>query len=161
MPQRAAAIATPIATPIATIVVRDRRQMAAAVSAAEAVPMPIWLRTAPGLAAAAGLPVIRAMLERAGATRAGAQARPLIDCDDRPGLALAAIGAGLPHISLHGSDEGTARTAAIARLAGGGRVDAGGCHPLLDLAGCAEPEPVCRAWLQRWRRRPQATATRD
>jgi hypothetical protein len=131
------------------IVVRDRGQMLAAVAAAAAARMSIWLRTAPCFAAAAGIPVVLAMLEQAGATRPRSAARPLIDCDDRLGLALAAIAAGLPHIVVHGNEDGADRTAAIAHAAGGGRVADASCRPLLDLAGLADPGPVCRAWLKR------------
>jgi hypothetical protein len=141
----------------ATILVRDRRQLQAATAAAAALAMPVWLRTAPGLAAACGMPVIRAMFEDAGALTA-APVRALIDCDDRPGLAFAAIRSGLPYILGHGNAEGMARAGAIARLVGGGPVEERACRPLLDLSGCADPGSVCRAWLHRWRQRLEMAA---
>lgn len=145
-----------------TILFRDQRQAEAAARAAASRAVPVWLRTAPGLAAAAGIPVVQAMLvaamivarrEEGGDQPAAAAARPLIDCGERPGLALAAIRAGLAYILLDGNDEGTARAAEIARLVGGGRIPEPACRPLLDLAGCADPGPICRAWLDRWRQR--------
>lgn len=80
----------------------------------EAGGQPIWLMSAPGVPGGAGTRWFLAVCAAARAAVPGSDARALIDCADRPGLALRALREGAEAIVLTGDDDTRRRISEIA-----------------------------------------------
>lgn len=80
--------------------VNDRDGARAAAVAAAAAGRPVGLVSAPGAAAWLGPAVFARIVEEARAAAPDADVAAVLDCGDSPGLALAALAAGLDAIAL-------------------------------------------------------------
>lgn len=95
--------------PPLTVLVHDRREALAALALAAATDQPIELAIPVGIAGPAFARALEELL-----------ARPLVAlCDDRPGLALEALRAGLCCLAIEAAPEPLARLADIAGQLGG------------------------------------------
>ena len=116
-----------------------------ALAAAEAAGCGVVLASAPGAAGYAGVLWFRELLRAAQAERPGVEVIGLLDCGDKPGLVLAALGQGLPALRFTGPRRVAARLAGICDGEGAALVT--GPLKALDLGAEAAPEIACRDWL--------------
>ncbi len=116
-----------------------------ALTAAEALGCGIVLASAPGAAGYAGVLWFRELLRAAAAERPGLAVTGLLDCGDKPGLVLAALGQGLPALRFTGPRKVATRLAQICAAEGVELVT--GPLKALDLGAESAPEAACRAWL--------------
>lgn len=134
------------------IIVHNFRHAEAALAAAEAAGTPVQLLSAPGAAGYGGAAWFAELVAAARAEHPGAMAEAVLDCGAEPGLALAAIRAGIEAIRVRVPAPVRARIAAIASAAGcrlvpNVRVRA------LDLLDARDPKREADAWLRRGRPR--------
>ncbi len=117
-------------------------QAVAAARAAEGCSQPIALLSARDAAAAAGPGWFAEVAAAARDAAPGADLRPILDCGDRAGDAMAAIRSGVTQLCFHGSND-------IARkLEQMGAVLTDEPGDVLDLLDAAEAEAECRRWLE-------------
>jgi fructose/tagatose bisphosphate aldolase len=127
------------------VIVHDLSHARAALAAASALEVPVTLLSAPGAAAYLGAGYFQAMVEAARAEFPSVPAPAVLDCGDKPGLALAALRQGVETVRFSGKQDVEANIADIARKYGGElRTDA---PPALDLLDHADAEAACRDWL--------------
>jgi hypothetical protein len=132
-------------TPPRAVIVHSLADACAALRAAEALGVPLCLRSAVGAAGYAGPGWWREMVAAAVAGFPGVAVTASLDCADAPGDALAAVRAGARLIRLEAPRRVRAAVAAMAAAAGA-RLDDDRA-PALDLAGAVDPETACRQWL--------------
>lgn len=126
--------------------VHDAAHVQAALRAAHASGRPVTLVSAPGAGHYLGAGYFHAMIEAGAAGIDTALiAGTVLDCDDRPGTALAALRAGMPAVRLRAGSEVLRKVGEIARKLGAAVNPETG--PTLDLLDEAEPERACRNWL--------------
>lgn len=116
-----------------------------ALSVARELGVEVTLVSAPGAAAYVGAAVFREMIEAAAGSVPDARFTAVLDCGDDPGLALAALRAGLPAIRLDAGADVRARVTDIAARTGAVLVDSDAAA--LDLIDVADPARACREWL--------------
>lgn len=106
---------------------------------------PVLLASAPAAGCHAGGGWFVALVARARALVPEVEATAVLDCADQPGMALAALRAGVRDISLKASPETLERIRAIAVAKGAV------LHPpvvgALDLGGRPDAAGACRSWL--------------
>lgn len=127
------------------VIVHGLGDARAALAAARAVGRPVRLLSAPAAGAYAGGAWFTALVRLARDAFPDVTAEAVLDCGDEPGRALAALRAGVAHICLGGNARARAAVADIA-AASGATVEPP-CGEALDLAGLADAEAACRAWL--------------
>ncbi len=116
-----------------------------ALSAAQAAGCGVVLASAPGAAAYTGILWFRELLRAAQAERPEVPVTGLLDCGDKPGLVLAALGHGLPALRFTGPRKVAQRLAEICKGEGVELVT--GRLKALDLGIEAAPDAACEAWL--------------
>ncbi len=127
------------------VIVHNLAHARAALAAATALEAPVTLMSAPGAAAYLGAGYFQAMVEEARAEFPSVPAPALLDCGDKPGLALAALRQGIEAVRFNGKKTVRAKITEIARKHGAElRSDT---PPALDLLDELDPEAACRAWL--------------
>lgn len=129
------------------MVVHSAAEARAALAAAG--PAGVVLLSAPGAAAWLGPAVFLHLVAQAAAAHPAVPHRAVLDCGDAPGLALAAIRAGLPALVLDPALPAFAAVAAAGAEAGALVLPARPA-PALDLAGLDLRRPAARARLARW-----------
>ena len=128
-----------------TVIVHCLEDARIALAAAEAAGCGVVLASAPGAAGYAGVLWFRELLRAAAAERPGLAVTGLLDCGDKPGLVLAALGQGLPALRFTGPRKVAARLAEICAAEGVELVT--GRLKALDLGAESTPEAACRSWL--------------
>ena len=100
------------------------------------------------MAAALGPQLACTMFREALIAVPDAGAEWFLDCGDEPGLALAALRAGVPEVRVDLWGDARARVAEIARQHGANVADVAEGAPILDLADIEDPLTACREWLK-------------
>ncbi|EKV26498.1 Fructose/tagatose bisphosphate aldolase [Caenispirillum salinarum AK4] len=128
------------------IIVHSPAHARAALAAAREAGRRVILQSPPRCALIQGAAWFHTLIEAARAQEPGADALPVLDCGDAPGLALAALRDGAEAVRLEVT--GSARTA-VADIADqlGARLDEGPAAPVLDLLDAREPSEACRRFL--------------
>lgn len=127
------------------VIVHDFDHARAALDAASELGVSVLLLSAPGAASYLGAGYFQAMVEQARAEYPSVPAPAILDCGDRPGLALAALRQGIEIVRFTGRGTAAAKIADLARKYGGEvRNDA---PPALDLLDEPDPVAACRDWL--------------
>jgi len=116
-----------------------------ALSAAEAAGCGLILASAPGAAGYAGILWFREVLRAAQVERPGVPVTGLLDCGDKPGLVLAALGQGLPALRFTGPRKVAQRLSEICDGVGVELLT--GPLKTIDLGTESAPESACRSWL--------------
>ncbi len=130
-----------------TVIVHCLEDARIALAAAEAAGCGLVLASAPGAAGYAGVLWFRELLRAAQAERPGVPVAGLLDCGDKPGLVLAALGQGLPALRFTGPRKVAQRLAEICQGEGVQLVT--GPLKAIDLGAEAAPDAACQAWLSR------------
>lgn len=130
-----------------TIIVHNYRHAEGALAAAKAAGTAVRLLSAPGAAAYGGAAWFKEMIAAARAQHPGVEAEAVLDCGAEPGLALAAIRAGVEAIRIKAPAPVRARIRAIASAAGCRLVPVRRVR-ILDLLDAWNPEREARIWLQ-------------
>ena len=133
--------------PIPAFVVHDLEQAKAALKAARERGLCVLLVSAPNAARALGPAVWREMTVGADKAEPGALAAALLDCGDDPGLALAALRAGVKAVRTGAAPEVRAK---IADMAGqmGATIVADRPDPACEMGG-GDAFSLARDWLSR------------
>lgn len=130
-----------------TVVVHSLEHARAALAAADGLGVPVTLISAEGAAGTLGPLVFKSIVEQARAAHPGVEAEAILDCADRPGHAAAALRAGFAKLRFAGRSKAAA---ALCGMAADSGAEILARRPrALDLAGEADPEAACRAWLAR------------
>ena len=127
------------------VVVHGLDQALAACRAAAALGVPVCLRSGPAAAGYAGAAWFAELARAARRAQPDIRIDAVLDCGEAPGMVLAAIRRPVDAVRFAGDPAVREKLEAIAGRAGV-RVDADPA-PALDLAGEADPEAACRAWL--------------
>ncbi|HLI13569.1 MAG TPA: hypothetical protein VKY65_18400 [Alphaproteobacteria bacterium] len=117
-----------------------------AVEAAAALDTSVVLWTAPGTAAYAGAGWFAAVLEAVRSAQPEARFEAVLDCDDLPGLVLAAFRIGVEAVCFTGSARMATKLADIAAQQNRRLLRRRPLHAL-DLRMSADPADACRNWL--------------
>ena len=125
------------------IIIHSLDHVRAALAAAAAQGVPVTIASAVGAAGYAGPLWFKAAIDLARAEHPAVDATAILDCGDAPGMVLAALRAGLPHVRFAGTDEMRARLAAM-----GAMIDTETAEEL-DLRDESDAEAACRAFLDR------------
>ena len=133
--------------PTRVILVHDLEQARTAAAAAAELGVPLSLASAPGAAAYLGPGWATALGAALAETFPGLEVTLILDCADKPGLALAALRMGAGAVRFTGGravarklkDIAAAQDAAVIT----GRLQA------LDLMAERDPAAACRRWLAR------------
>lgn len=105
----------------------------------------VTLLSARGAVGYLGAPWLTAVAALAAAEHPGVEARLVLDCDERPGLALAALRHGATQVCFTGRKSVAEKLAAIAAQSGATLIVR---RPeALDLADQRDPDAACRRWL--------------
>jgi hypothetical protein len=128
-----------------TVVIHSLDHARAAMAAAAALDVEVWLASAPGAAAYAGAGWFLEVIAIARAVHPDARVTAVLDCGDRPGLVLGALRRGCRAVRFTGRGRALSRIKAIAKRYGA--VVYGDLGPLLDLGAEPDPPAACRAWL--------------
>jgi hypothetical protein len=136
-----------------TFIVHDLSHARAALSAAAGSGIKVRLLSAPGAAGFGGAAWFKEMVAAARTAYPEADSEAVLDCGREPGLALAAIRAGVQAIRLTAPAKTRARIAAIG-TAGGCRLMVGRPGPALDLLDAPDPERAAALWLAKRRTKP-------
>lgn len=134
-----------VARPGRPVLVHDIEHCRAALAAAGAAGRAVTLRSAPGAAAWLGPLLFKSMVDAARAEFPDAAADAVLDCGRAPGLALAALRAGIDAVRLDAPKPVRDKVADIAGRCGA-RLDRDRRRPL-DLLDLPEPEAACRVRL--------------
>jgi len=131
-----------------TIIVHDRVQADAALSAAGSAGVAIVLMSPPGAGATLGPGVFKAMTDEAMAAYPETTAAAVLDCAAEAGIALAAIRHGCPHIAIDLPKDVAAK---IEDMAAQSRtvVHVPSAGAVLDLGAGPEPEHRAQVFLNR------------
>ncbi|MSO81117.1 MAG: hypothetical protein EXQ97_05755 [Alphaproteobacteria bacterium] len=132
------------------IIIHSLAQAVATLRAAEAAGRPVAVLSPAGAALHAGPGWWREVERAARAAVPAADAVFVLDCADRPGVAMAALRTGVGVIALTARPEVRRAIAAIA-AASGARLARTGRRGALDLAGQRRPGPLVDAFLDRRR----------
>ena len=127
------------------VIVHSLEDARIALAAAEAAGCGLVLASAPGAAGYVGVLWFRELLRAAQAERPGLRVTGLLDCGDKPGLVLAALGQGIPALRFTGPRKVAARLAEICAAEGVELVTRR--LRALDLGAEPCPEAACRDWL--------------
>jgi hypothetical protein len=147
--------------PEPTIIVYGFADTLAALQAAAGLRRTVRLKTPFVVAASLGPQVAWSMFKQASAALPQAVAAWVLDCGDDPGLALAALRAGVPDVQVAPSDEACARLADIAAQFGIRISEDAESAPVLDLANIDDPIATCRQWLKSLRNGPDCSRMPD
>lgn len=123
------------------IVVHAIEHGIAAAAAAQAVGIPITLRSAEGAGGTVGVGWFSALADEIRAAYPDAQIIFILDCADEAGTALGALRRGIRHVRFTGSDVAADKLAAI------GLILDRDARPPLDLLDAVDPETDCRKFL--------------
>ncbi len=129
------------------IIARNLAQARAAVAAAEALGVPLILRSPPGMAGALGAAVFRHLVDEAAADHPGVSVAAVYDCGPNPGWALNALREGLEAVRIEGTPASKRRLADIAAAHGARLDETPGAA--LGLDDAPDAEAACRAWLSK------------
>jgi hypothetical protein len=110
--------------------------------------VPVVLASAAGAGGYAGPAWFRAVIEAAAKDYPGARYEAVLDCGEEAGTVLAALRTGFQRVRFTGSGPALDRLAAIAGQYGA-TIETATAAGALDLAGVAEAEAACRAFLGR------------
>ncbi len=125
------------------IIVHSLNDARAALSAAAELGLPVTLASAVGAAATVGPLWFKAMIDMARGEQAEVALTAILDCADEPGMVLAALRAGLPHVRFTGAPEMRAKLAALGAVIDDAKAEE------LDLRDARDPLAACRAFLAR------------
>lgn len=128
------------------IVIHAPEHADAALAAAAEAGRPVILQSPPACALVQGAAWFRTLTEAALARRPDAEALPVLDCGDAPGLALAALRDGAPAVRLSGHPDAREAVADIA-MQMGARFDTAPLSPRHDLLDSPDPHAACRRFL--------------
>ena len=128
------------------VVVHCLAHCTAALSAALRTGSTVTLLSPPEAAASLGIDYFNAMLATAGERVPGASFEAVLDCGDAPGLALAALAAGVSVIRLSAGEETLRRLDSIAESLGARVLREWPAEPL-DLADSKDPLSAALAYL--------------
>jgi hypothetical protein len=128
------------------IVFHELRHILAATAAAREAGQTIELWSAPEAAAYAGIGWLDAIIRRVRAAPGGKMLPIVVDCGDRPELALAALRQGIRDVCFRG-DKATARRLTDIARQGGTHLRTRRPAAALDLRHSADPLKACRDWL--------------
>jgi hypothetical protein len=134
--------------PEPTIIVYGFADTVAALEAAAGLKRTVRLKSPFVVAASLGPQGAWSMFKQASAAVPQAIAAWVLDCGDDPGLALAALRAGVPDVQVAPSDEAYARLADVAAQLGIRISEDEEGAPVLDLANIDDPIATCRQWLK-------------
>ncbi len=129
------------------IVIHGPDHALAALAAAEAMEVPVTLRSAPGASGALGAQVFQEMVAAAAACHPKACFEAVLDCADAPGDALNALRHGIESLRLKAPADVMARVCGMAAQTGATIQAPGGGEALVDLAYSLNPPAACRAFL--------------
>ncbi len=129
------------------ILVHSLEDARIAAAAAAALGVPVILASAPGAAAYLGPGWFREMTAIIAREYPGAPIAAVLDCGDKAGHAMAALGAGVAKVRFTGRKAVAAKLAEIAAAQGGEIVT--GWLRALDLLEEPDPVAACRRWLAR------------
>lgn len=127
-------------------IVHTLSQTVAALTAAAEAGCTVTLASPPGAVHSLGTGYFLAMVAAARATVPAARSRALLDCGAAPGLALAALRAGVEAVRVEAAPEVLAKLAEIANRSGAKLVD----HwpeRILDLGATTNPIAEARTFL--------------
>ncbi len=127
------------------IIVHSLDHATAALSAAAELGVPVTLLSAPGAAAYLGAAVFRDRIAEASRAHPGVALTAVLDCGDKPGLALNALCQGIKVVRLEAAADVGSRVADIAGQLGAAVDDDG--DGALDLLDTADPRAACLSWL--------------
>jgi hypothetical protein len=125
----------------APVIVHSLDQALAAAVAAEALAVPLTLRSAPGAAGYAGVGWFAAIASILAEKHPTLSATLILDCADEAGTAMGALRRGIAHLRFTGPPEVATKLTAL------GAILDTDTRPALDLLGHADPEAACRCWL--------------
>ena len=128
-----------------TVIVHSLEDARIALAAADAAGCGLVLASAPGAAGYAGVLWFRELLRAAQAERPGVPVTGLLDCGDKPGLVLAALGQDLAALRFTGPRKVAKRLAEICEAEGVELVT--GRLRAIDLGAESAPDIACRDWL--------------
>lgn len=128
------------------VVVHCLAHCTAALSAALQAGRAVVLLSPPEAAASLGIGYFTAMVAAAGERVPGASFEAVLDCGDAPGLALAALAAGVAVVRLSAGDDTLRRLDDIAGLLGA-RIERVWPADRLDLADSKDPLSAALAYL--------------
>jgi len=123
------------------IIFHSLDQALAAATAAEALALPLVLRSAPGAAGYAGVGWFVGLATILAEKHPGLQTTLILDCADEAGTAMGALRRGIRHLRFTGPIE------MAAKLASMGAILHTETRPALDLLAQVDPEASCRDWL--------------
>ena len=127
------------------IIIHSLDQALAAAAAAEALGVPLHLRSALGGGGTVGVGWFAALADLLAQQHPSLEAMLVLDCADEAGTVLGAIRRGIKRIRFTGPAEVAARLQAIAVAEGAALDD--DPRPALDLLGVTDPEAACERWL--------------
>lgn len=127
------------------IIVHDLAQARAALAAAAELGVAATLASPPGAAAYLGAAWFRGMIVLARESHPEAEVEVVMDCGDKAGHVLAALGEGFTRVRFTGKAKVAAKLASIAEQRGAALLR--GRLPALDLRGAGDPAAACRDWL--------------
>lgn len=128
-----------------TIIFHGLAHARAALAAAREHNAALALKTAPGAAAYAGVGYLKAIVEKAGADKAGVEA--IIDCGEDAVIALAALRTGWKLVEFSGSGEVFAKLAQIAGQQHARVLEPDPDRATLDLLDAPDALAACRNFL--------------
>ena len=129
------------------IIVHGLAHARAAAAAADALGVPVRIRSAPGAGGYGGAGWFLEMIAIVRAEYPHARIEASLDCADAPGHAMAALRRGAGMIRFRGTKT-TNETIAQLAAAHGAALDKARARPL-DLFGIGDPATACRNWLAR------------
>lgn len=132
-----------------TIIFHGLAHARAALAAAREHNAALALKTAPGAAAYAGVGYLKAIVEKAGADKAGVEAgvEAIIDCGEDAVIALAALRTGWKLVEFSGSGEVFAKLAQIAGQQHARVLEPDPDRATLDLLDAPDALAACRNFL--------------
>jgi hypothetical protein len=133
----------------------------AALQAAASLRTPVRLKSPFAVTASLGPQLATSIIEQASGAVPEAEADWVLDCEDEPGLALAALRTGVINVRVALSEQVYACLADIAAQLG--RRISRTCEGALtlDLADIDDPGATCRQWLQRLGNGPNCSRMPD
>ena len=125
------------------IVIHSLDHARAALAAAAACGKDVTLASAPGAALQVGPGWFKSVIDQAREAYPQVAVTAILDCNDQPGAAMAALRLGLKDLRFHGAAE------LREKLTGMGAVFAPPADASLDLHEITEPETACAAFLRK------------
>lgn len=136
----------------ATIMIHALADARAALTAAQALGVPVRLVSPPAAPAYLGIDYFQNVADAAREDFPDVDAQFVLDCDDMTGFALAAFRQGVDRIHIRVENDVRLRIEEVATQVGGCLEDI--IAPALDLENIDDPVAACREWLLKSRSEP-------